>query len=209
MTRALTATRLDLLCVRPYGRQMLLLLTFAAGLGFLMEDPSIVVSMSAVFTVLVASYPWVVAEANDLETLYAVLPLRRSALVLGRYLFSVTLFLGATVVATGLALAAAGVRGDLPTPSDLALLGAASFAVYALMVGVQYPMYMALGYAKARLVATLPFLVLVAGIVLALPHLDVERLPSPAVAIPLLLAVGTVALTVSWGVSIRIRPRET
>lgn len=209
MTRALAVTRLDLLCVRPYGRQMLLLLTFAAGLGFAMEDPSIVVSMSAVFTVLVASYPWVVAEANDLETLYAVLPLRRSALVLGRYLFSAALFLGATVVATGLALAVAGVRGDLPTPSDLALLGAASFAVYALLVGVQYPMYMALGYLKARLVATLPFLVLVAGIVFALPHVDTERLPSPAVVVPLLLAVGTMALVVSWGVSVRVRPRET
>jgi hypothetical protein len=69
-------------------------------------------------------------------------------------------------------------------------------------------MYMALGYAKARLVATLPFLVLVAGIVLALPHVDTERLPSPAVAIPLLLALGTVILAVSWGVAVRVRPRE-
>jgi len=209
MTSALTATRLDLLCVRPYGRQMLFLLALAAGLGFAMEDPGAVVPMAVVYAVLMASYPFAVADRYDLETLYAVLPLSRSALVLGRYLFAVTLFLGTVVVAAGLVLAVAEVRGDLPTPSDLALLGAASFAVYALMVGVQYPMYTALGYMKARLVANLPFLVLFAGILFAAPRLDTERLPSPAVVVPLLLAVGTVALVVSWAVSAWVRPRQT
>lgn len=209
MIHAVAMTRLDLMSSRPYLKQGVLLFAVAALLGFAMDDPGAVVPLTVVYAVLTASYPFAIGDKNDLDTLYAVIPVPRSAQLAGRYLFAVVLFLVAAGIGTVLAFVIALTQGQpLPTGPDVAMLVAVCFAFYALMVGLQYPMYVGLGYLKARLVANVPFMALLVAVLLFASRLEDVTLPSPAVAAPVLVAAGALVLLGSAAVAARLPRRD-
>lgn len=209
MTHAVAMTRLDLMSSRPYLKHGVLLLVLAALLGSAMDDPGTVLLLTVVYAVLTASYPFAIGDKNDLDTLYAVLPVTRAAQLAGRYLFALVLFLVAAGVGTGLVFVIA-LAGDkpLPTGPDVAVLVAASFAFYALMIGLQYPMYVWLGYLRARLLANVPFMVLLVAVLAFSARLEDVTLPSPTVAAPALVAAGALVLVGSAAVSARLPRRD-
>lgn len=208
MTRAWTMTRLDLLSTRPYAKQGLMLLAVAAALGFAMGDPSAVVPMTMMYAVLVASYPFAIADKNDLDTLYATLPVPRVAMLVGRYLYALVLFVVAAGAGALIALAVAAVEGRLPTGGEAGLILAVGFALYALMVALQYPVYLVLGYMRARLVAVVPFMLLLVAVLIIAPRIDGPVGPPPALAAPLLVAGGLVLLVASGLVAARLPRRD-
>jgi hypothetical protein len=208
MTAIASVVRLDLLSVRPYAKQMTLLLAVAAVLGITMDDPAAVLPMSVVYAVLAASYPFAIADKNDLDTLYAVLPLRRSALVVGRYLYSLVVFTAATVAGGAVAMGIAVATDRVPTPTDAALLLAVSFLVFGGMVAVQYPLYLRLGYMRSRLVANLPFMALLAGVLALGRWIEPASLPPAGVIVSILVGTTTALLGVSLAVAWRLDARR-
>lgn len=199
---------LDWWSVRPYRTQLLLLLGIAAAMG-LMGEPAVVLLIVSIYAVLAAGYPFAVAEKNDLDTLLGMLPVARRDAVLARYLWAVGLFAVALVAGAVLTVVVASATGTGVTAGDVGLVAALGFTVFGFAVAVQYPVYLAMGYLRARVVAIVPMVVIAAaGIVLA-PRVDLARLPSPAVAAPALVLGTALLLAVSAALAVRLDARRT
>lgn len=164
MSALTAAVRLDGMVMRPYLRQ----LTFVIGaMGLLVVvggSPPVVLVSAAMFAALIVAYPFAVEDKNDLGTLHAVLPVRRGTLVLARYATALLGYLAATAVATVLALVWASQASTPVVAAELWLVAGASFALFALLVSLQVPVYYALGYARGRIVGYVPIMLVSAGV---------------------------------------------
>ena len=92
MTAVARMTMLHLRTVAPYRTQGLLVF----GVIVLIDSRSqvgLVPALALLLAPLVAAQPFMVAEKSDLQTLYAVLPLRRRTVVLGHYAWALISFL--------------------------------------------------------------------------------------------------------------------
>ncbi len=210
MSAVVKMAQLDLRTVRPYRTQMLILLVLVPLFASVYRQPAIVPVTLVVILVVVAGYPFAIGDKNDLDTLYGVLPVRRRALVAGRYAYAMALVGIAEVLGTLIALAM-GAAMDLPLGwSELGYAVVAAFAIFGVLVSFQFPLFFALGYARARLVTILPMFILMAVVVAVTQVMpkDSITLPSPAVLVAIAL-VGTVALLgASMAVSTRLDARR-
>lgn len=210
MSAVARMTQLDLRTARPYRTQIVLMLVLTPLLAALWRQPSIAPVMVMVMAVFVAAYPFAIGEKNDLDTLYGVLPMRRRDLVAGRYGFAMVLVVVAAVIGTliGFALGAAM---DLPFGwEELGYLLVVGFVIVGVVISVQFPLYFALGYTRARLITYLPIFAVMAVVILAMNVMPKNAvvLPSPAVLVPVAI-VGTLALLVASGaVSVRLDARR-
>ncbi len=194
---SIAMVRLDWHTVRPYGRQIWLLLAVAAVCAFALDQPLFAVTTGTLFAAMAASYPFAIAEKNHLDTLYGTLPLPRRSFVAGRYLFAVTGFVLTTWAMCAVAAVIAALRGERLGGGDLALMLAVCTALFATVVATQFPLYVRLGYARAKLVAYVPFFLLLIPVVLvgqldiSWPHI------APTAAVAAAAAYAIVALGVS------------
>ncbi|WP_163274970.1 ABC-2 transporter permease [Cellulomonas iranensis] len=162
MSAAAAALRLDVMTVRPYTRQLLMVLG-AMGVLVVIGPPAVGLMAGAVFAAVVAAYPFAVEDKNDLGTLHASLPVQRGTLVLARYVLSLLTYLVATAAATVLAVAWSTTGDAVVTAGELGLVATAGFVTYALLVGIQLPVYYAVGYTRGRLLGYVPIMLLSAG----------------------------------------------
>ena len=121
------------------------------------------VPRSCSIAAVVAAYPFAVEDKNDLGTLHASLPVQRGTLVLARYVLSLLTYLVATAAATVLAVAWSTTGDAVVTAGELGLVATAGFVTYALLVGIQLPVYYAVGYTRGRLLGYVPIMLLSAG----------------------------------------------
>ncbi len=91
MSNALKATKLDFSLVKPYikviGFTMLLPIAFAAINRSLLTG----VSFAMCFIAMTTGYTFSITEKNSMERLYGILPVKKSEMVTGRYLFVLAL----------------------------------------------------------------------------------------------------------------------
>lgn len=194
MSAVARVAQLDLRTVRPYRTQMLIMLVMAPLLGALWRQPTVVPVILVVMGSIVAAYPFAIGEKNDLDTLHGVLPVRRRSVVVGRYWFAVVLaaLAGAAGSVVGLGLAA--LVGEPYGWPEAGYLMVAAFAVFAVLVAFQFPVYFALGYTRARLMSFLPIFGM-SGVTL----LAMDTLPSRSLTLPSPMLLVTGALAVSAG----------
>ena len=210
MSATQAIVRLDLLTVRPYRKQLLVLVAGGLAIPISRPDPAVALPSAAVDAALAAAYPFAIGDKADLSTLLGALPVRRDTVVVGRYVFATLTFLGAAAIATVAMFAVAAARSLPVEPATTAVLLATSFAVFALTVGIQFPMYFAMGYTRARMLAYLPFVAIVLIAVLGAPLLPrggAGLSPDPALAVAF-TAVGLALLTVSALVSCKVFGRR-
>ena len=98
MSNTLKATKLDFSLVKPYikviGFTMLLPIAFAAINRSILTG----VSFAMCFIAMTTGYTFSVTEKNSMERLYGILPIKKSEMVTGRYLFVLALGALALVV---------------------------------------------------------------------------------------------------------------
>lgn len=98
MSNTLKATKLDFSLVKPYikviGFTMLLPIVFAAINRSILTG----VSFAMCFIAMTTGYTFSVTEKNSMERLYGILPIKKSEMVTGRYLFVFALGAMALVV---------------------------------------------------------------------------------------------------------------
>ena len=98
MSNMLKATKLDFSLVRPYfkviGFTMLLPIAFAAINRSILTG----VSFAMCFIAMTTGYTFSITEKNSMERLYGILPVKKSEMVIGRYLFVLALGALALVV---------------------------------------------------------------------------------------------------------------
>ncbi len=122
MTNARSFVRFDLAALRPYAGTLActcaVVILFGAVAG---QDAHTIAVVCMAVSLFAPTYPFSLDERARLDTLYGVLPLRRAAVVTGRYL-TMVLF---TVVMTPLGLALASITAAITTqPVDAGQLRA-------------------------------------------------------------------------------------
>ncbi len=172
MNNILNAARLDAALVKPYFRSicftLLLPLVFTAINRSLFTG----VSFAMCFIAMTSGYTFSIAEKNHMDRLFGILPVQKSSLVLGRYLF---------ILAMGLLALTA------------ALAGLFLFTLYTVF---QIPGYYRLGSIRGRVFMYIP----VAGFLAILLFFRGPQTGSSALAAalrsPASLAVFVIALTI-------------
>ncbi|AUG75826.1 hypothetical protein CFP65_0905 [Kitasatospora sp. MMS16-BH015] len=193
---------LHLRTVAPYRTQALLVLGLMT-LILARTPAGLVPALALLLAPLVAVQPFVVADKSGLDTLYAVLPVPRRALVLGHYAWALASFLATAGTGTALALLLTRAEGTPFAGRTLATALTLSWALFALNIAIQLPLLLRYGYARTSVLGTtLPLaLVMVAAVRL---HLTLTALHA---WLPLLWAAGAAVLLLSLTLATRISRR--
>lgn len=148
-------TRLDLSSWFP-RTQTILTLLFVVAVGVLLPVPGMAIVASALVTSLMVSAPFLGDERGRLDTLYGVLPVSRSTVVIGRTLSIIAYYLVAAVLATAVTAISAIVRGGQTETELLLIAHTAALAFIGLSMTLQLPVLFRIGYTRGRLMAYTP-----------------------------------------------------
>lgn len=148
-------TRLDLSSWFP-RTQTLLTLLFVAVVGVLLPVPGMAIMASAIVTSLMVSAPFLGDERGRLDTLYGVLPVSRSTVVIGRTLSIITYYVVAAALATVVTAISTAARGGQGMTELLLIAHAAALAFVGLSMALQLPVLFRIGYTRGRLMSYAP-----------------------------------------------------
>ena len=209
MSNILKATKLDFSLIKPYikviGFTMLLPIAFAAINRSILTG----VSFAMCFIAMTTGYAFSVTEKNSMERLYGILPIKKSEMVTGRYLF--VLALGALALVIALITQPIVLRAMGENIGTLDIISAATggLFLFALYTVFQIPGYYKYGAIKGRVFMYIP----VAGFLATLfflPKMPADNpivttvVSSPVLLIGLVLVLVVVMYAVSIWFSIRI-----
>jgi hypothetical protein len=193
MTAIARMALLDLRTVAPYRRQGLVLLGLVVLLFANKSAVALVPALVLLVTSQIAAYPFLVADKAGLETLYAVLPLPRRSVLYGHYAWATASFLGTAAVGTALAVVLARVEAVPFGEHTLVTVLAVSWALFAVNVAIQFPLFIRFGYSRISVVGTTVPLAVVTLAVVRL-HLTMTSIET---WVPLLWPAGVAALVLS------------
>ena len=203
MSNILKATKLDFSLVKPYikmiGFTMLLPIAFAAINRSILTG----VSFAMCFIAMTTGYAFSVTEKNSMERLYGILPIKKSEMVTGRYLF--VLALGALALVVSLITQPIVLRAMGENVGTLDMISAAigGLFLFALYTVFQIPGYYKYGAIKGRVFMYIP----VAGFLATLFFLPKMPADNPIVTMivsspVLLIGLAIVLIIVMYAVSI-------
>ena len=209
MSNMLKATKLDFSLVRPYfkviGFTMLLPIAFAAINRSILTG----VSFAMCFIAMTTGYTFSITEKNSMERLYGILPVKKSEMVIGRYLF--VLALGALALVVSLITQPIVLRliGESVEKTDIISAAIGGLFLFALYTVFQIPGYYKFGSIKGRVFMYIPVAGFLATLFL-LPKIPMDNSiittlsNSPVLLIVLVIVLVVVMYAVSILFSIRI-----
>ena len=211
MNKILKAAKLDFSLVRPYTWNMVFSMLFPVVFSLMNKSLVYGVSFTMCFIGMTASYTFTISEKNGMDRLYAILPIQRKHMVLGRYLYTCALGLMAlliTLIAQSLVF---GLVLDIEvTVEDIfaaALTGMIMFTVYTVFM---LPGYYKFGTIKGRLFMFVPLAGYIAVVLLS-SELDIKNsrvlsaiLSDPVLFTAVTLIICIIAYAVSIAVSVHI-----
>jgi hypothetical protein len=198
MTAVARMALLDLRTVAPYRWQGLLLLGIYAAL-FVPRPTVFIPALVMLAAVAVAAYPFNVADKSGLTNLYAVLPVSRRAVVAGHYAWAGATFLATAATGTALAVLFAHVQGRPFTAQTVATELTLSWTIFAIVVAIQFPLFIRYSYTRTSALATGLPLAAIVGTAYRL-HVDIHSIQA---WLPLVAAGGVAAVAASIAVALR------
>jgi hypothetical protein len=157
--------KLDAYILKPYYKAFIVLYVIASVIGALTKIQVLTIVFIMIITAPFIGLYFSVYEKNGLSRLYGILPLGKTEVVIGRYLYA--LFLGiangiVSVVQAYIISYFTGVEIDYLT---LITVISVSFLYFCLFVAVLFPIYFRFPFSKVYIFANLPlYLIGVAGI---------------------------------------------
>lgn len=208
MSNILKSTKLDIALVKPYFKTicftLLLPIVFAAINRSLLTG----VSFAMCFIAMTTGYTFSITEKNSMDRLFGILPVRKSELVIGRYVFVLAMGLLSLIISLIISLIAQPlvlkVLGETVGVFDIVTAAIAGVFLFALYTVFQIPGYYKYGSIKGRVFMYIP----VAGFLVTL--LLLSKMPAIGNSIisvvessPILLVLLAVfAIVVMYAVSI-------
>jgi ABC-2 family transporter protein len=192
MTAVVRVAVLHLRTVAPYRTQGLLV----SGLLVLVlarNPDSVIPALAVLLAPLIAVQPFVVADKAGLETLYAVLPVPRRAVLLGHYTWALASFLATLTASTALAVLLAQTQDAPLSARTLVTMLTVSWLLFAVNIAIQFPLLIRFGYTRISVLATTMPLALIMLAIYRL-HLTITSIQSWQ---PLLWPTGAAALAAS------------
>ena len=162
MNKALSFIRLDFITVKPYLTVKNLCIFVGVALIMLIANNSAsgAIGLIMASAALYASYPFAIGEKNNIDVLYTTLSINRNTVVLGRYLFALSLDILAGLSTFILSFVVLTImQKDFVVIEVLSAIPIL-FLVFSVIQSVQLPIYFKLNYTKAKFIAYIPFVVL-------------------------------------------------
>jgi hypothetical protein len=163
MKKALSIAKLDFLTIAPYLTARMLAVYGIIALFMLFLDGNILIifGLAAMLAALFTGYPFAIAEKSNMDALYVTLGADRKTVVLGRYLFALSMFVLAVIAAIFIeaadSLIVAGAASDETVYEGS---GAVILVIAVLMILFelfQLPIYFKMPYTKSKFVALITF----------------------------------------------------
>lgn len=160
MIKAFKFVRLDFITVKPYlTLKNLIIFLIVPIILILSSDVDVsVISMFMVFAALYVSYPFAVGEKSGIDALYPTLSIGRGTVVLGRYLFALVFNLIAGIFACIYLFVVFTIMQRNFDVLESLVVALVSFIIFSIIQAIQLPIYFKLGYAKAKMLAYMPFI---------------------------------------------------
>lgn len=156
MNRILNATKLDFFAGKSTFKMTALLLLFAIFIGAMSKGPTYTMVFTMIFAVTSSGSVFSINEKNHSEKLYGILPLKKSEMILGRYLFALIIGSVFTVIAGILGFVMSLIKGaDLNSFTFWGTLMLA-FIYFSFATSISYPIYFKFSFSKAYAFTMLP-----------------------------------------------------
>ena len=195
MTATARIAVLNLRTVAPYRSQVLLLLGLGVAIGA--KSPAELLPALGLLVTLIVTYPFNVADKAGLETLYAVLPLPRRAVLYGHYAWAVASYLLVIAAGTALDFFLARVEAVPLSGRTFLTMLTLSWALFVINVAIQFPLLIRFGYTRASLLATT---VPLAALFFLITKLD-QTITSNQIWLPLIAVAGITAMAASVAIA--------
>ena len=164
MSNILKSTKLDIALVKPYFKTicftLLLPIVFAAINRSLLTG----VSFAMCFIAMTTGYTFSITEKNSMDRLFGILPVRKSELVIGRYVFVLAMGLISLIISLIAQPLVLKVLGETVGVFDIVTAAIAGVFLFALYTVFQIPGYYKYGSIKGRVFMYIP----VAGFLITL-----------------------------------------
>jgi len=162
MNKAIKALRLDYFTVRS-----LFLVTLGIGyviaiaLSVVVRQPVIAMIVAVIISVYTGGSIFQVHEKNNCNRLYAVLPLNKTAVVGGRYLYALVIGVINTILAAACSLIISQVIHAAISPLTFWAALSLMFVYYGFATGLSYPLLFAFSFAKASISTMAPWIIII------------------------------------------------
>ena len=164
MSNILKSARLDIALVKPYFKTicftLLLPIVFTAINRSLLTG----VSFAMCFIAMTTGYTFSITEKNNMDRLFGILPVRKSELVIGRYVFVIAMGLISLIISLIAQPLVLKVLGETVGVFDIVTAAIAGVFLFALYTVFQIPGYYKYGSIKGRVFMYIP----VAGFLITL-----------------------------------------
>ena len=164
MSNILKSTKLDIALVKPYFK--IICFTLLLPIVFTAINRSLLtgVSFAMCFIAMTTGYTFSIAEKNNMERLFGILPVRKSELVIGRYVFVLAMGLISLIISLIAQPLVLKVLGETVGVFDIVTAAIAGIFLFALYTVFQIPGYYKYGSIKGRVFMYIP----VAGFLITL-----------------------------------------
>lgn len=156
----LRITKLDFFTIKTQLLSYFLLVAIILMLGFMGSPVAVLCITGAWFIALQASNIFAIQEKNNLECLYGSVSVALKDIVLGRYIFMLLNYSISFLVVVALYIGFALYRNNAINLTDIMLGFSLSFFIFSAITGIQMPLFFKMGYAKAKIMALVPFLII-------------------------------------------------
>ncbi|MCC0782042.1 ABC-2 transporter permease [Clostridioides sp. ES-S-0108-01] len=156
MNYTIKCMKLDLLLLKPYLKSMLLVLLVPLLITFFTGTLFEGLSFAATVMAMTTGYTFSVVEKNNLDRFYGFLPVKRNALVLGRYLIIFLTGFAALVFTLLVQVIILNFKTSAPSPQEIVVSFLSCAALFCIYACVQIPGYYRFGSIKGKMFMFIP-----------------------------------------------------
>ncbi len=210
MSNIWRSVKLDFSLARPYVKTICF--TIALPVVFAAINRSLMtgISFAMCFTAMISRSMFSITEKNDMERLYGILPVRKSELVVGRYVYIIIIGFLALIFSLIAHPVILSSLGETVSAFDIASAAVAGIFLFALYTVFQLPGYYKFGSIKGRVFMYIPVagflatLFLVTKIPAGNSGLLISVLSSPVMLVLLAAVFVVIMYVISILVSVKI-----
>lgn len=162
MSNLLNAIKLDFYTVKSVYRMAALTYLISIIFGFIAQ-PMVPIFIIMVFSVFFSGMVFSIYEKNHLNKLYGILPLGKSDVVMGRYLYAFFFGVVQAVLAGMIVYVISYVTNTAMDSFALIATLSLSFLYFCFAIGIAFPIYFKFGFSKAYVFTMVPIYLLFIG----------------------------------------------
>ncbi|MCI5839261.1 MAG: ABC-2 transporter permease [Peptoniphilaceae bacterium] len=159
--------KLDIISILPYFtiKNLIIILFLYGFYFFITKNPIIAVTMPMIFSMIYSSYPFLIGNTKGIDNLYRIFGIKSKKVVIGRYIFSVFVFIIGIIFTIIFAFISMLLSKNIKVIEILKILPF-YLLIYLFIISIQYPLLFKYGYYKVRIIYFITFIMI--GIIIFL-----------------------------------------